>query len=143
MLPHGPSPTSLRCVGADEGLPPNNLMERRNMASLQNKGPARSELNKRYTPQQQQALNKAARAAVERLYCDVLEFWRACLRKRCRRIGRCTGEPGACLKRGWPDVPEGLHDWARAEVIAGGPRRTPPASHREWVIRSYAVSGLT
>jgi len=113
------------------------------MPSWRKKPTNRQDLNKRYTPRQQQALRNAARAATQRLYCDVLALWRGCANKECRRHLRCMGEPGACLKRGWKKVPRHRHDRLRAEVMAGGPRRIPTATHKEWGMRRYPLSSLT
>ena len=81
------------------------------------------------------ALANAAHAATRRLYCDVLGFWTRCASRGCQRHRRCVGEPGQCLQRGMNDVPAPLRLAARAAVIAGGPRRLPPASHMEWQVR--------
>ena len=107
------------------------------MPTWRNKPANRQYLNKRYTPAQKQERRNKALSAVRRLYCDVFKFWQKCPRKECRRYRRCTGAPYACLTRGWPSVPESLHEKARAEVIAGGPRRRPPADHTEWGFRQY------
>ena len=105
--------------------------------SWRKKGPNRMLLNKRYTPQQQQARKAAVHAAVMKLYCDVLEIWSVCPYKRCRRARQCVGDSNKCLKqRWWDEVPESLRDWVKAEVVAGGPRRVPPATSDERVARS-------
>ena len=93
------------------------------MPTWRNKPPNRQYLNKRYTPRQQQQRYNAAKAATQRLYCDVLQFWRGCTGKGCRRHLRCMGEPAACLKRGWQNVSNKQRRWAFAEVRAGGPGR--------------------
>jgi hypothetical protein len=90
-------------------------------------------LNKRVTPHEHQERYEAARAAVRRLYCDVLGLWRA---------AQCGGAPGVCLKRGADDVPGCLHDEARAQVMAGGPRRIPAATRMERGLRQYPLSSL-
>ncbi len=54
------------------------------MPTWRNKPPNRQYLNNRYTPRQQQDLRNAALAATQRLYCDALELWRTCARKKCR-----------------------------------------------------------
>jgi hypothetical protein len=77
-------------------------------------------------------LADAAHAATWRLYCDVLQLWRACPNKRCRRHRRCHGEPAACLMRGLPTVPPEQRLAAAAEVLKGGPRRLAPATHMEY-----------
>jgi hypothetical protein len=112
------------------------------MPSWRNKPANRQYLNKRYTPEQQHAMDKAARAAVQRLYCDVLETWRACQTPRCKRHRRCAGDPQACLRRGVKGVPQHRLNDAEAEVLAGGPRRVAPATHTEWVLRRWPLSSL-
>jgi hypothetical protein len=112
------------------------------MPTWRNKPPNREHLNKRYTPRQQQERRNAALAATRRLYCDVLQFWRGCEGKGCRRHLRCVGEPAACLKRGWANVSRKRQRWAFAEVVAGGPRRIPPANHSEWGLRRTPASTI-
>jgi len=97
-------------------------------------------LNKRHTPKQQ-ALNNAAVSATQRLYCDVLCLWRTCSGKPCRRHRRCPGDPAACLRRGRAIIAD-IDASVRAEVIAGGPKRLPPATHMEWIVRRYPPSSL-
>ena len=112
------------------------------MPSWRNKPANRQHFNKRYTRQQQQTMQTTARAAVQRLYCDVLELWKDCANKPCKRHRRCASEPGACLKRGIASVPRHRLDALRAAVIAGGPRRIPPATHKEWGLRRTPLSSL-
>ncbi len=111
------------------------------MPAWRNKAANREYLNKRYTPRQQQALDNAARSATQRLYCDVLRLWRTCSGKSCRRHLRCMGDPAACFHRGRANVPQ-IDEAVRAKVIAGGPRRIPPATHKEWIVRRYPPSSL-
>ena len=112
------------------------------MPTWRNKPPNRQYLNKRYTPRQQQQRYNAAKAATQRLYCDVLQFWRGCTGKGCRRHLRCMGDPAACLKRGWQNVSNKQRRWAFAEVRAGGPGRIPPANHKEWNMRHTPPSTI-
>jgi hypothetical protein len=109
------------------------------MPSWRNKPANREYFNKRYTPEQQQALRNAARSATQRLYCDVLERWRSCKTKSCRRHLRCTGDAAACFRG---IRPEQIDNAVRAAVIAGGPRKIPPATHKEWVARRYLPDTL-
>lgn len=113
------------------------------MPSWRNKPANRQYLNKRHTPKEQQALHNAARAAVQRLYCDVLELWRACKTPRCKRHRRCGGDAQACLRRGVKGVPQHRLNDAQAAVLAGGPRRIAPATHAEWVLRRQPPSSVT
>jgi len=113
------------------------------MPTWRNKPANRNDLNKRYTPYQQQVRRNAARAAVQRLYCDVLALWKGCPKKICKRQRSCMGEPAACLKRAWGSIPRHRHNELRDAVIAGGPRRIKPETHVEWAFRRYPSSSLT
>jgi hypothetical protein len=90
---------------------------------------------KRRTFAQGKAETDAAHAATQRLYCDVLRFWRRCARRDCRRHRRCCGDPANCLGRGSIFVPASRRLRAQRDVIAGGPRRLAPARHIEWFVR--------
>jgi hypothetical protein len=98
--------------------------------------------NKRLTPDEQVAQREAAFAAIRRLYAEALPLWRGCRRGYCRRHKQCTGEAGACLKRGWPLMRPELQKLAYDQVSVGGPRRLPPASHTEWHLRRYPPSNF-
>jgi hypothetical protein len=112
------------------------------MPTWRKKSPNRQFFNKRYSPPEQQALHNAAKAATQRLYCDVLDLWRGCAEKKCRRHLRCMGEPAGCLMRGWRNVPEWRQRRAHLEVLAGGPRRIAPANHQEWGMRHTPPSSI-
>ena len=58
----------------------------------------------------------------------------------CKRHRRCLGEPTKCLMRGLPFVPQAERLAAQKEVIAGGRRRVPPATHIEWQVRRTALA---
>jgi hypothetical protein len=105
------------------------------MPTWRNKPANRVHLNKRYTPERQQARKDAARDAVRRLYCDSLELWRTCAAGRCRRHRRCAGDSRACMRRVWNDIPRHREKQIWAAVIAGGPRKIAPANHVEWNMR--------
>jgi hypothetical protein len=45
-------------------------------------------------------LDRAVGTAMARALCDTLMLWRLCLSARCRRNGRCKGDPQACLAIG-------------------------------------------
>ena len=91
--------------------------------------------HKRRSFEQGKAEIDAANSATQRLYCDVLRFWRRCARRGCKRHRRCCGDPGKCLGRGSLFVPQSRRLWAQKDVIAGGPRRIAPARHIEWFVR--------
>ena len=77
--------------------------------------------------------------ATFRLYCDVLRFWRRCSWRACKCHRQCRGDPFECLPRGLIFVPQSRRLRAQQEVIAGGPRRHPPASHIEYQVRRTAL----
>jgi hypothetical protein len=105
--------------------------------------PGEKEFTKRRTVAEGLALADAAHDAVWRLYCDVFKFWRACRLRRCRRHRRCVGTPATCLMHGLPSVPEAERQAAASAVIAGGPRRIPPATHLEWNLRREPLPLIT
>jgi hypothetical protein len=39
-------------------------------------------------------------------------------------------------------MPPELQERARIEVERGGPRRLPPATHTEWILRAYPPSNF-
>jgi hypothetical protein len=98
--------------------------------------------NKRLTPDEQVARREAAFAAIRKLYCEVLPLWRGCPRAACRRHLCCCGDAAACLKRGWPLMPPDVQQRAFDQVVAGGPRRLPPATHTEWHLRRFPPSNF-
>jgi hypothetical protein len=57
----------------------------------------------------------------------------------CQHHRRCLGTTNACLQRGLMFVPLSRRQRARQQVIAGGPRGVPPASHMEWQVRREAL----
>jgi hypothetical protein len=109
----------------------------------QNKEPNQKDFTKRRTVEEGLRLADAAHEAVWRLYCEVFVFWRGCRKKPCRRHRRCLGEPAGCLMRGLPSVPPAQRTAAAKEVMAGGPRRIPPASHLEHIVRGELLPMLT
>jgi hypothetical protein len=112
------------------------------MPSLLSQPPRKQNFLKRRTFEQGLAEVDAAHIATQRLYCDVLGFWRRCAKRGCKRHRRCLGEPTGCLMRGLPAVPPTLRLKAQKEVIAGGKRRIPPATHMEWSIRRSELATL-
>jgi hypothetical protein len=95
---------------------------------------------KRRSFEEGRALVDAAHIATHRLYCDALSFWRHCSMRTCKRHRRCLGEPTRCLMLGLPSVPQVERLKARQEVIAGGPRRIPPATQIERTVRCTALA---
>ena len=105
------------------------------MPSWRNKPPSKQDYHKRRTFEQGKAEIDAAHVATQRLYCEVLRFWRRCARRGCKRHRRCCGAPSGCLLRGLMFVPRSQRLRAQQHVIAGGPRRIAPATHIEWFVR--------
>jgi hypothetical protein len=54
-----------------------------------------------------------------------------------------SNAPAACLLRAQPTVPQARLLEAAKEVMAGGPRRVPPATHLEWTVRREPLPSLT
>jgi hypothetical protein len=105
------------------------------MPSPHNKRSDERKFLKRRSAEQGLAEVDAAHLATHRLYCETLKFWRRCGLVTCHRHRRCLGEPTGCLMRGLPFVPPAERLRAQDQVIAGGPRRLPPATHVEWCLR--------
>jgi hypothetical protein len=103
---------------------------------------ARVNLHKRHTAEELAAREKAATAALCRIYCDVIGLWKACAIKPCKRHRRCCGEPWPCLVRGRDGVPRALRHKIIAAVRAGGPRRLPPINSMESQLRRYPPNWL-
>ena len=72
----------------------------------------------------------AERARLQRHYCNLFKFWRACRDKRCRRALRCCGDASECLKSRIGEIPRHAQFLARQAVLvstphnAGGAERT-------------------
>jgi hypothetical protein len=105
------------------------------MPASRTKPPDQPDFLKRRTFEEGKALLDAAHSATHRLYCETLRFWRHCPLRACKRHRRCVGEPTGCLLRNLRPLPGAQRLQAEKEVIAGGPRRIPPATHVEWFIR--------
>jgi hypothetical protein len=50
--------------------------------------------------------------------CDCLELFRICRAERCRRAGRCGGDPVACLRSGVRLAPDAIREFARCLLHA-------------------------
>jgi hypothetical protein len=110
------------------------------MPTWRKKPPNDHNFNKRSTAQARAVLADAAQATTARLYADVLEFWKICRCKKCKRHRRCAGEVMACLRRHMPSVAEHNHEAARSWVMLGGRTRIPPANHVESAMRRTPAS---
>ncbi len=105
--------------------------------------PSAKDFAKRRSAEAGIKLADAVHVATWRLYCEVLALSRGCRNKKCRRHRRCLGEAAACLLRAQPNVPQARLAEAAKEVMAGGPRRLPPATHLEWLVRREPLPRLT
>jgi hypothetical protein len=113
------------------------------MPSRRSKPPSsRQNFLKRRTLAEGRMQIDAAHIATSRLYCDALRCWRRCTKRSCKRHRRCLGDPADCLLGGLMFAPASRRLKAQKEVIAGGPRRLPPATHIEWVIRRSPLQTL-
>lgn len=112
------------------------------MPSYRSKPGDKGNFQKRRTLEQGRAEIDAAHIATQRHYCDALKFWRRCKLRGCKRHRRCCGEPTRCLLHGIIHVPQARRLEAQKEVIAGGRRRIPPATHVEWTIRRSELKTL-
>jgi hypothetical protein len=112
------------------------------MSTWRNKPSTKQNFHKRRSFEQGKAEIDAAHIATQRLYCDALRFWRRCSLRTCKRHRRCCGAPTACLLRGLMFVPPSRRLRAQKKVIAGGPRRMPPATHVEWLIRRTELKSV-
>jgi hypothetical protein len=106
------------------------------------KAPNEKDFTKRRSVAEGLKLADAAHAATWRLYCDVFSLWRGCRGKKCRHHRRCLGEPAGCLLRALAFIPPARREEAAKAVIAGGPRRIPPATHLEWTVRREPLPRL-
>ena len=64
------------------------------------------------------------KAKLQRHYCTVFKFWRACRFKRCRCARACMGDGKACLKRGVGAISRDTQWEARQKILAGTPAST-------------------
>jgi hypothetical protein len=74
------------------------------------------------TPKQRawQAAHDDEQEALRRQQCDLLQFWRACAHKPCRRARACRGDPDLCFDDLWPQVPEATKVAIRAALAGRG-----------------------
>jgi hypothetical protein len=112
------------------------------MPSSSQKSPGEKDFTTRRSIEAGLALADAAHVATWRLYSEVLRLWRTCRIKQCRRHRRCLGEPAACLLRALPSVVHAQQLEAAKAVMAGGPRRVPPATPLEWKVRREPLPAL-
>jgi hypothetical protein len=64
---------------------------------------------------------EAEKAALQRHYCDVFKFWRACPLARCRKARRCGGDANLCLKRRAGEIPRDVQWQARQQILQSTP----------------------
>jgi hypothetical protein len=87
------------------------------------------------TPAQRKAHEADVREhdAVKRVFNNVLGFWLACGKARCRRNNACSGDPHACFQQLWPLVPEQEKEYVRGCITASKVTRSPQALHQAGV----------
>lgn len=117
-------------------------MPKRRREAGDSKPGSKGDFLKRRTFEQGKKQLDEAHYATHRLYCDVFGFWRGCKLRMCKRHRRCIGEATICLTRGLSTVPMARQRLAKKEVIAGGPRRQPLASHVERTVRESDLAQL-
>ena len=61
------------------------------------------------------------KAKLQRAYCTLYKFWRACRFKPCRNARVCKGDPDACLKRGVGAVSRDAQWQARQKILDATP----------------------
>jgi hypothetical protein len=64
---------------------------------------------------------KAERMQQQQRYSAAFALWRKCTNRRCRRVGACTGDASACLKRALAAVPHAAQWQARQQILAATP----------------------
>jgi hypothetical protein len=69
---------------------------------------------------------KAEKAALQRHYCSVFKFWRACPLRRCRKERSCSGDAKLCLKRREREVPREIQWRARQQILVSTPASAEP-----------------
>ncbi len=74
-----------------------------------------------------------AKAELQRHYCTVFKFWRACRFKRCQCARACMGDAKACLERGVGAISRDAQWAARQKILAEMPASTgvPERAARE------------
>ena len=77
---------------------------------------------RKLTSAQFTARYKAEKSLQRRRYCAAFALWRKCAQKRCRRMGACMDEAGACLKRALAAVPHEAQWQARQNILAATPQ---------------------
>jgi hypothetical protein len=87
------------------------------------------------TREEFQARFNSEKAEVQRHYCTLFGFWRACAFKQCRRARACKGDQNACLKRWVTQVPRDQQFRARQDLLEATPRHigAPERAAREFM----------
>jgi hypothetical protein len=79
---------------------------------------------KKMTPEEYVARFKAEKAWLQREYCNVFKFWRACRFKPCRKARVCRGDHNVCLKQALDNVPRDTQWQARQQILKATPATT-------------------
>jgi len=96
----------------------------------------------RLKPEEAARHRKSAYTAIRKLLAAVVPLWKSCRRGACRRHRRCAGNIHTCLARSWPLLSKDAQEAAHLEVMRGGPRRIPPQTRTEWMLRSSPPSNF-
>ena len=99
----------------------------------------RKDVPAKLTTEQYVARFNAEKAVLQRAYCDIFKFWRACPFKPCRRARACRGDQNACLERGVKNVPRESQWQARRRMLAATPANAGPA---ERTVREFLPSSF-
>lgn len=65
---------------------------------------------------------EAEKRALQRHYCTLFEFWRACRFKPCVREQACAGDARACLKQSIGRIPRKRQFAARQQLLQSTPK---------------------
>jgi hypothetical protein len=94
---------------------------------------------KTMTPERYTARFKAEKARLQREYCTLFKFWRACPFPPCRRSRACAGDQNACLRRRVDEVAREQQWLARRRIMKVTPASAGPP---ERMAREFLPRGL-
>ena len=94
---------------------------------------------KRLTDAQYLARFKAEKARLQRYYCSLFKFWRACPLRPCRKHRSCGGDAQLCLKRRVHEIAREAQWQARQHVLVSQSAEGGPP---ERMAREFMPNGL-